>query len=291
MDSVQTVMDAIIGVLKTFDVSDVLDIAILSYIIYKGIMIVRETRAQQLVKGLLFLGIIFLAAILFDLSAMEFLLKNLFSIGAIAIIIVFQPELRRILDKVGRAKVRDLGVFNFSSDHIEQIRRVWSGAIAEIGKACRELAQTKTGALIVIERQTKLGEQIATGVRVDAQITAELLENLFFHNSPLHDGAVIVRDGRIHSASCFLPKPVKEENIARNFGARHRAAIGMSENADAIIIVVSEETGNISVAMDGELFVGYTQEEIEALLTGKLIPEKPDETKENKSAFWKVKKK
>ncbi len=291
MDSVQTVIGAIVGVLKTFSVSDLLDIVILAYIIYKGIMIVRETRAQQLVKGLLLLGAIFLAAMLFHLSALEFLLKNLFSIGAIAIIIVFQPELRRILDKVGRAKVRDLGVFNFSADHVEQVRKVWSGAIAEISKACRELSQTKTGALIVIERQTKLGEQIATGVRVDAQITSELLGNLFFHNSPLHDGAVIVRDGRIHSASCFLPKPVKEENIARNFGARHRAAIGMSENSDAIIIVVSEETGNISVAMDGELFVGYTQEELELFLKGKLIPEKPDETKESKSAFWKVKRK
>ena len=291
MDSIHTVIDAIVGVLKTFSIADLLDIAILSYIIYKGIKIVRETRAQQLVKGLLLLGVIFLASVLFHLSAMEFLLKNLFSIGAIALIIVFQPELRRILDKVGRTKVRDLSMFNFSADHIEQIRRIWSGAIAEIGKACRELAETKTGALIVIERQTKLGEQIATGVRVDAQISSELLENLFFHNSPLHDGAVIVRDGRIHSASCFLPKPVKEENIARNFGARHRAAIGMSENADAIIIVVSEETGKISVAMDGELFVGYTQEELEHLLKSKLIPEKPEETKENKSAFWKVKRK
>lgn len=126
---------------------------------------------------------------------------------------------------------------------------------------------------------------------MDAEISAELLGNIFFHNSPLHDGAVIVRDGRIHSASCFLPKPVKEENIARNFGARHRAAIGMSENADAVIIVVSEETGSISVALDGDLTVGYTDEELERLLRDKLIPEKPDEIKDSKPAFWKVKRK
>lgn len=291
MNSLHEIGNSIIGLLKTFNISDILDIAILAYIIYMGIKLVRETRAQQLVKGLLLLAGLFLAAILFRLDVLEYLLKNLFNIGAIALIIMFQPELRRILDKVGRTQMSDFNVFNLSSEHIEKLEQVWSNSISEISKACKELAATKTGALIVVERQTKLGEQIATGVRVDAKISSELLGNIFFHNSPLHDGAVIVRDGRIHSASCFLPKPVKEENISRALGARHRAAIGMSENADAIVIVVSEETGHISVALDGTLNSGLEHTDIEQLLKSKLLPEKPEEMKENKSAFWKVKRK
>lgn len=291
MDSLYAFWVSILGVLKSFRLADILDIAILTYVIYKAIKLVKETRAQQLIKGLLLLGALFIASKIFGMKVLEFLLKNLFSIGAIALIIVFQPELRRALDKVGRTKMRDLGVFGFNTEHADKLELTWSNTISEICKACHNLASTNTGALIVVERQTKLGEQIATGVRIDAKLSSELLCNIFFHNSPLHDGAVIVRDGRIHSASCFLPKPVKEENISRSLGARHRAGIGMSENADAIVIIVSEETGHISVALDGTLTMDYSEYTLEKLLRDKLVPEKPDEIKDNKSVFWKVKRK
>lgn len=286
MDFFVMIWEYILSIANTFRIQDVIDIAILSYIIYKGIKIVRETRAQQLIKGLLLLVAAFIVSNIFELKALEFILKNVFSIGAIALIVVFQPELRRVLDKVGRTKVRDLS-FGLAGEHTEYYTKLWGSAINAICDACEQLSQTKTGALIVLERQTKLGEQIATGVTIDAVPSKELFGNIFFKNSPLHDGAVIMRDGKIIAASCFLPKPVKEEHIDRQLGSRHRAAIGISENSDAVTVVVSEETGSISVSEDGFLTRHLSKDDLYRILTEKMISEKADE---EKPAFWKVRK-
>ena len=200
------------------------------------------------------------------MKAISYLLSETLNIGLIALIILFQPELRRTLEKAGYTK---LGLRFSSSSNVDS--SVWSRTIDVICDACVELSATSTGALIVIERQTRLGEQIDNGTILDAIPSKELFGNIFFNKTPLHDGAVIIRDGKILAAACFLPKPQKEELINKRLGSRHRAAIGMSENSDAVVIVVSEETGAISVAENGVLKSGFTRESLHQLLTARLI--------------------
>lgn len=279
----------VVGVVKLFSLADVIDIILIALITYKAIQLVRETRAGQLVKGILLLVVFYFLSLTFGLKTTSFLLKNLFQIGIIALIVLFQPEIRRALEKFGRTKVANLSVFG--SDSHEKNVIIWENAISRIGEAAGNLSKTKTGALIVIERKTKLGEQIDTGVELNAQISVELLLNIFFVNTPLHDGAVIIRDGKITAAACFLPKPQKEEYIATNFGSRHRAAIGISEVSDAITIVVSEETGTISVTEEGQMIRNFTKESLKTFLTDKLIPVKVADEDGKKHIFRRALKK
>lgn len=271
MSSLSSFLDAISSAVKSFNIfSDLLDIVLVSYIIYKVIYLVRETRASQLVKGIFWLAMSYILSIQFDLRTMSFILKNVFQIGIIALIILFQPELRRMLEKVGRTQV---SAFNmFSPEIIEHKSNNWIKSIKHICEAMEELSKTKTGALMVLEKTTRLGEQIGTGVYMDSHITVELLLNIFYVNTPLHDGAVIVRDGKIVAAACFLPKPQNEEGIANTLGSRHRAAIGISEISDAITIVVSEENGTISITENGELIRNFTKETLNQFLVEKLVP-------------------
>lgn len=255
---------------------DIIDILILTVIIYKMITLVKETRAGGLLKGIALLFIAYAVMDFFQMRATTYLLKNVFNIGLLAVVILFQPELRRSLEKVGHSKVAKIPVFtSMSSESMDAVTNKWNIAIEAICDACEDLSATTTGALIVIERETKLGEQIDTGTILNAVPSKELFGNIFFKNTPLHDGAVIMRDGMILAAACFLPKPQKEETINKALGSRHRAAIGMSENSDAIIVVVSEETGAISVAENGNLDRGFTRDSLKKLLRSKLIPEKP----------------
>ena len=219
------------------------------------------------------------------------MLQNIFQIGVIALIVLFQPEIRRVLEKAGRTKVVDLKFHNESSP--EKQAAVWENCIDEIAKASETLAKDLTGTLIVIERKTRLGEQMDTGVPLNATVTSELLLNIFFKNTPLHDGALISRDGRILAAACFLPKPQREDLIATNFGSRHRAAIGISEVSDAITVVVSEETGTISITEGGEITRNFTPETLRVFLRSKLIAtteEKSSRSAAGKFAFWRAKK-
>lgn len=271
MGTFSSFLDALNGAIKSFNIfSDLLDIALVSFLTYRIIFLVRETRAVQLVKGIFLLAMSYFVSSYFNLRAMSFILKNVFQIGIIALIILFQPELRRILEKVGRTQVSAFNVF--SPEVNERKTEVWIKAIKNICEAMDELSKTKTGALIVIEKTTRLGEQIGTGVYMDSHITLELLLNIFYVNTPLHDGAVIVRDGKILAAACFLPKPQNEADIANTLGSRHRAAIGISEIADAITIVVSEENGTISITEDGELIRNFTKETLNQFLVEKLVP-------------------
>jgi len=188
--------------------------------------------------------------------------------------IIFQPEIRRAVEKLGHTQfgLKSLG-FGGTSD---EMTAKWETAIDAICDSCVELSSTCTGALIVIEQKTKLGEQIENGTIINAQPSKELFGNIFYPKTPLHDGAVIMRDGMILAAACFLPKPQKEELINKKLGSRHRAAIGMSENSDALVIVVSEETGQISVAENGNLTRNYTRDKLHHLLTEHLIPKQTE---------------
>ena len=276
MYAIRNMLNMIWNVIQTVTIMDIIDMLILSYLVYLLIKIVRETRANQLIQGILIIAAAYVVSSTIGLKAISYIIKSIVNIGLLAILIMFQPEIRRALEKAGRAKF-GLNIFNFS-DTSDEITKKWNIAIEAICDSCVDLSATKTGALIVIERQTKLGEQIENGTILNARPSKELFGNIFFPNTPLHDGAVIMRDGIILAAACFLPKPQKEELINKKLGSRHRAAIGMSENSDAIIIVVSEETGQISVAENGTLVRDYTRFMLNEYLHEAILP-KPVETK------------
>ncbi len=243
-------------VLMSIQIQDVLDILLLTLIIIAVIRFMSETRATQLLKGIGLVFILYIFVWIGQLKVMTYLFQNFFiQWGFVAIVVVFQPELRRLLEKVGnsaKVKIPFLAYYE-KADAANAMAR--DKAITAISDACERLSRTRTGALIVIERQTKLKEIIEKSTIVDAAPTPELFCNLFFNKSPLHDGAVIIRHNRIYAAGCFLPLPEKQgrEYIDPELGSRHRAALGMSENSDAVVIVVSEETGAISVAKSGQL--------------------------------------
>ena len=273
------------NVLKTLKPVDVIDIALLSFIIFKLIKIIRETRAGQLAKGIVFLLIAYFTCAVFKLKTMEFLLTVILNNGFIAILIMFQPEMRRTLERVGRTS---MSKFSFLSEHTEDYVTKWENAIDVICESCEELSATKTGALFVLERKTRLGNEISSGTIIDSKPSKELFGTIFYPKTPLHDGAVIMRDGMIHAAACYLPKPEREELINKRLGTRHRAAIGMSENSDAVIVVVSEETGTISVAVDGKIFRNFTPKSLGIFLNDLMINDKSEENQNRKKGFLQI---
>ena len=300
-------LDSYVNSILPIEFWDIVDIAVLAFLIYKGIIIVKEIRAGGLIKGIILIFAVYLIMTFVEMKVMAYLLRSVFDIGLLAIVVLFQPELRRFLEKMGHSKVSKLPVFSsLTYDNSDMLSQKWGTAIEAICDACEDLSATTTGALIVIEQETKLGEQIGTGTVINAEPSKELFGNIFYPKTPLHDGAVIMRDGMVLAAACFLPKPQKEETINKALGSRHRAAIGMSENSDAVVIVVSEETGAISVAENGELTRGYTRDSLKKLLRTRLLPEKTqksakpprsgdgdDDTKkeqENGSGFFRRKK-
>lgn len=275
-------MGALINSILPIEFWDVIDIAVLTVLIYKGFTLVKETRAGGLIRGVVLIFIAYVIMNTVGMNAMAYILRNVFSAGLLALVVLFQPELRRSLEKMGHTKVSKLSVFSsLTADSDDVLAAKWNIAIEAICDACEDLSSTTTGALIVVEQDSKLGEQIDTGTILNADPSKELFGNIFYPKTPLHDGAVIMRDGMILAAACFLPKPQKEETINKALGSRHRAAIGMSENSDALIIVVSEETGTISVAENGDLTRGYTRDSLKKLLRTKLLPEKNVKQKPN----------
>lgn len=248
-----------------FRLIDVLDIVIVAYLVYKILGFIQETRAQQLVRGLVVLGIVFFLSDFLKLYLLNWLLRNFVTMGLFALIVLFQPELRRGLEQLGR---RNIVSGQFRSLDKENAIEV----VKEIVAAVDDFSATRTGALIVFERETMLNDIIETGTIVDARISVRLLGNLFYEGSPLHDGAVIIRGDRIHAASCVLPLTEKK-NIGRNLGTRHRAGLGMSEVSDALVIVVSEETGVISVAENGNFRRFMDLKSVEKILLGVYMPQ------------------
>lgn len=278
-ETIHDMLQILWNVTLTITVLDIIDIVLLTYFIYLLLKLVRETRANQLMKGIAAVVLAYFLSRAAKLKAINYIITKALDIGLVAILVVFQPELRRALEQVGRTK---FGSAVFGRLNTDELSGRWLNTIEAVCDACAELSETCTGALIVIEQGTRLGEQIATGTTMQALPSKELLCNIFYPKTPLHDGAVILRDGQILAAACYLPKPAKEELINKKLGSRHRAAIGMSESSDAIIIVVSEETGQISIAENGVLTRDYTADTLRERLRGTLLPKATETGKRSK---------
>lgn len=242
---------------------DVVDILVVAYIIYRVMKLLKDTSAARLAKGILILVLIMLFASFLHLTMISWLLRNALSVGVFAVVVIFQPELRRLLEQIGKGNLSRMLIPDTDPDVVESM-------IVATVSACSDMSRTKTGALIVFERKERLGEIIATGTRVDAAPSAELIKNIFFKNSPLHDGAMIVRAGRVCAAGCVLPLS-GNQGLSRDLGTRHRAAVGMSETADSVLVVVSEETGAISVAIGGMLKRHLSPEILQKMLESELL--------------------
>lgn len=240
----------IVYAVSHFRLFDILDILVIAFIIYKAIGFLRESRAGQLVKGLLILFAVYIIADWWELVTLRWILSKVVDAAIIAAAVIFQPELRRILEKVGRTKI---GRAQFLDGSVSSLEK----SIDDACKAAGTMQEKKIGALIVFERTTQLGEIINTGTVVDAASSASMINNIFFPKSPLHDGAMIIREGRIYAAGCILPL-TQREDLSLQLGTRHRAAIGITENSDAVVLVVSEETGIISIVSNGQITRNYS---------------------------------
>ncbi len=251
---------AFLNQLYLIRLTDVIDILIVTYIIYKALKFIRDTRTVQLLKGIIILIVVMQVSRVINLHTVHYLLSNAMQLGLIAILIVFQPELRRALEQVGRSSMGQWFNFDEQPDDAEKAR-----VISEIKESCASMSKSRIGALIVMEREIKIADIIGTGITLNADVSAELLINIFIPKTPLHDGAVIIRDNKIEAASCFLPLS-QNPNVSKELGTRHRAGLGVSEESDAIVVIVSEETGRISVASGGELYVNLSPENLEKYL-------------------------
>lgn len=266
MNTISEYVTTAVNYIKTIGVADAFDILIVAFVIYELMRLIRRANVSRVARGIIVLLLALWLSGVLHLSVINFLLSRALELGLIALVIIFQPELRRVLEKVG-SRSRLTGIFGneFQSLHTE-------GAINQTVLACTDMSRSKTGALIIFARDNQLSDPISTGTLIDAAVTSELLKNLFFKNSPLHDGAAIIRDGRIVAAGCILPVS-KNTHLSRELGTRHRAGIGISEESDAIVVIVSEETGAISVAEDGMLKRHLSPETVETLLRKELVPD------------------
>lgn len=276
MDAINELIQSFIAIMRTFRFKDAVDILAIAVIIYSLIKLVKETRAIQLIKGILMLLALYGVAFVFKLTMLTSLLNTFFEFAVLVLFILFQPELRKILEQLGRSNItykKIKGVFTDTTDEEEILRKKKS--ISIFVDAVMQLHAKKTGALIVFERRTLLGDIAYTGTILDSTPSTMLIGNIFYNKAPLHDGAMIVRDGMIHAAGCILPL-TRNENIDDNLGTRHRAALGVSEESDCVVVVVSEETGSISVAKNGELTRDYTRESLTNALNELLVTETTD---------------
>ncbi|QOR34633.1 TIGR00159 family protein [Clostridium sp. 'deep sea'] len=238
-------MGEILGILKNFSLIDFLDIIIVAYIAYRVMLVFKQTRAVPLIKGIVALAVITAISEIAQLTTLSWLLNNVWTVGLLAIVILFQPELRRALEQFGRTGLLPTSFRTRPDTNISE-------AIEEVAKSTVILSKNKIGALIVWERETGMRDYMETGIAIDSLVSSSLLINMFIPKTPLHDGAVMIRKGRIVSAACYLPLTSNNE-LSTELGTRHRAAIGITENTDALAIIVSEETGGISLAVDGQL--------------------------------------
>ncbi len=255
----------IIGVIAEMKFVDFVDIVILSVFVFYVYKFIRQRRAVRLARGVLILLAVLLLSVVFNMRALNFILENFFQVGMIALIIIFQSDLRAALERFGSTKIKNFrGMTEGEAKAIIQ-------AAETIAEAADSLSKTKTGALIAIERSTKLGEHLSHGVILDANMSSLLIRNIFFNKAPMHDGAMIIRNRRIYAAGCYLP--LSNADVNKDLGTRHRAALGLSEVSDSIVIVISEETGTISLAIDGELERNFTPETLKNELTKYLLPQ------------------
>ena len=265
MDKVLALLENIGNYLVLIRISDILDIAIIAFLVYSLLRLVKSTRAENILKGVVMFLLALGIADILQLNAVTYIMGNL---------VLFQPEIRQILEKMGSRNIKIFKAFN----PVQQ-QTALETAIDQTVIACSEMSQSKTGVLIVFERDIRLDDMVRSGTTLDAAVSSELLKNIFFVKAPMHDGAVIIRHGRILGAGCMLPLS-KNVNLSRDLGMRHRAGIGMSENSDAVVVIVSEETGSISVAIGGMLKRHLMPETLSKLLRNELMP--PEEDSEDK---------
>lgn len=275
--------ESILRIVKSIsfiDIIDILGVAVLLYYVYRFI---RDRRAGKLALGVVFIVAFLILSDLLEMHALQFLLKNVFQVGLISLVVVFQPELRTALEKMGGESLR--GIRSIAEQKDVSATYALIDAVAE---AAEDMSASKTGALMVFERSTRLGDLILTGTVINADPTPFLIKNIFFNKAPLHDGALIIRDGRLYAAGCLLPLS-SNPDIIKDLGTRHRAAIGMSENSDAIVVVVSEETGTISMAHEGTLHRNFHRDSLRDELRRYLVGAEESGSKKAKTFFSHVK--
>ncbi len=258
------------SVLKTLSIIDILDIVLVAILIYYLMKFIKDTRVAQILKGIVILALSYFVAKQIGLRTIGFVLETLFDIGIVMLVVVFQPELRRMLEHIGQTRGSPIKIFNKKDDYITLKNKMWFKAINNLCGAVMNLSQSNTGALVVLEKNIRLQDIVRTGTILNADPSVELIENLFFKNSPLHDGGVVFRDGKVFAAGCLLPLS-QNLKISKELGTRHRAALGMSEISDAAVVVVSEETGTISLAQGGHLIRNVTIKGLKNRLENELI--------------------
>lgn len=262
----------LVNIVHNFNwLSDTLDIVIVAFFVYFVIRLVRDSRAEQFVRAIVLLLVLYGLAFLLDLTTIQFMLKAVFDNSLLLLIVVFQPEVRRALEQAGHSR-RGFSrlLTGFGSVDNAAVIDQWNKAIRATASALEELQKQKMGALIVMERNTRLGEIVRSGTIMEADPSAALISAVFYNKAPLHDGAMIIRDGRIYAAACILPL-TENTQISRELGTRHRAGVGMSENSDAIVVILSEETGMISVAEGGELQRNFTPDTLAKTLEDRIL--------------------
>jgi len=262
MTEAKELLSSLRRAIEGIEIGDILEILIITYLVYHIVLWIKTTRAWVLLKGLVVLGIFWTVAFVFKMHTILWLGRNILGYAVMAMLLVLQPELRKALEELGKKKL--VSVFPFDSPKREA-GEVTVNTVNEITNACIEMSRVKTGALIVIEREQSLTDFESTGIDIDAIVSSQLLINIFEHNTPLHDGAVIIRGNRVTAATCYLPLTDKS-NISKDLGTRHRAGVGISEAADSITVIVSEETGKISLAVDGNLYRNVEGEKLKERL-------------------------
>ena len=282
MGSLTDTLRTFISFIPTIRPTNIVEILIISVLIYYILLWIRDTRAWTLLKGVLVILAFVVVAYIFEMNTILWLFGNLINVTIICIFILFQPELRRALEQLGSKNILASLVFFGNGSNKQDLKKI-EKTITEIVKACGEMSRAKTGALIVIEQSVRLSEYERTGIFLDSLVSSQLLINIFEHNTPLHDGAVFVRDDRVVAATCYLPL---SDNmlLSKELGTRHRAGVGISEVSDSITVIVSEETGAISVAYEGQLFRKLSQQELREKLEGLL---KKDKVKSRRIRRWK----
>ncbi len=278
-DELLNIFQQITGVVASFRINDFLDICLVAFVVYSVVKFVRETRAIQLFKGILLFGVVYAIITVLEMQASSFLFRSVASNAVVFLIIIFTPEIRHALESVGRNGLANISFFSFGKSSRQVANEKLNAMITEVCRSVSSMSESKTGALIVFERKTLLGAIIETGTTVDALATEELLGTIFFPKTPLHDGAAIIRADRVAAAGCILPL-TKNNELSKELGTRHRAAIGMSEESDAVIVVVSEETGYISIVNKGKIKRGLTSAQLRDSLQNYLI-ESEEEKKNN----------
>lgn len=270
----KNIADAVMKLVFDIQWYDFIDVFLVALVLYYCIKLVRQTRAFNLVKGIVFLGVVYFIVSTLNMSTSSYLFSHLFGDIVIVMILLFQPEIRQAIEGFGRGDFRKISLFSIrNTDYAQEELRT---SASNIAKAAANMSEKKIGALIVIEGGTMLGEVLSTGTAVDSAVSSAVIENIFFPKAPLHDGAMVIRNNRIHSAGCILP--LTQNEISKELGTRHRAAIGVTEHSDALVVIVSEETGAISLANGGTLVRNLTLGELLEELTEYMAPEEAKTT-------------